>query len=75
MMGETAFTVMIAVFWLSTVAFGSVVVYWFVTQGLDETNTTVSGVHPLETRSETLQSLGLWAAFFVVLIVGILLAS
>ncbi|PCR89962.1 hypothetical protein CP557_05070 [Natrinema ejinorense] len=74
-MGETAFTVMIAVFWLSEFAFGSLVVYWFLTQGFDDESATVSGSTPLEDRSDTMQSLGMWAAFFVVLVVGILLAS
>lgn len=75
MMGETAFTVMIAVFWLSELAFGTLVVYWFVTQGFDDDTGAVSAVTPLEDRSYTMQSLGLWAAFFAILVVGILLAS
>jgi hypothetical protein len=75
MMGQTAFTVMIAVFWLSELAFGSLVVYWFVTQGFDDDSATLSTVTPLEDRSFTMQSLAMWVAFFVILIAGILLAS
>lgn len=75
MMSETAFTVLISVLWLSEVVFGTVVVYWFVTQGLDDDGATVSGLKPLEDRSFTLQSLAIWAAFFAVLFVGIILAS
>lgn len=75
MMGETAFTVMIAVFWLAELAFGSLVVHWFVTQGFDDKNATVSSITPLENRSYTMQSLGMWAVFFLILVVGILLAS
>lgn len=75
MMGETAFTVMIVIFWLAEVAFGSLVIYWFVTQGFDDGSATVSRVTPLEDRAFTMRSLGIWVAFFVVLIVGILLAS
>lgn len=75
MMGETAFTVMIAVFWIAELAFGSLVIYWFVTQGFDDDSATVSSVTPLEDQTYTMQSLGIWIAFFVVLIVGILLAS
>lgn len=75
MMSETAFTVLIAVIWLSEVVFGALVVYWFVTQGLDDEEATVSTVKPLEDRSYTMRSLALWAGFFAVLLVGILLAS
>lgn len=74
-MSETAFTVMIAVFWIAELAFGSLVVYWFVTQGFDDDSGTVSSVTPLEDRQYTLRSLGMWIAFFAVLLVGILLAS
>lgn len=75
MMSETAFTVLLAVIWLSEVAFGAVVVYWFVTQGLDDETATVSGVQPLEDRSFTARSMAMWAGFFAVLVIGILLAS
>ncbi|MDF9745499.1 hypothetical protein [Natrinema salsiterrestre] len=75
MMGQTAFTVMIAVFWLAELAFGSLVVYWFVTQGFDDDSGSLSAVTPLEDRSYTMQSLAMWAAFFVILVAGILLAS
>lgn len=75
MMSQTAFTVMIAVFWLAELAFGSLVVYWFVTQGFDDESATLSSVTPLEDRSYTMQSLGMWVAFFAILVVGILLAS
>jgi hypothetical protein len=76
MMSETAFTVVVWTIWLSEVVFGALVVYWFVTQGLaDDSQTTLSGVAPLEERSETLRSLAMWAVFFVVLLVGIVLAS
>lgn len=75
MMSETAFTVLVAVIWLSEVVFGTLVVYWFVTQGLDDESATVSGVTPLEDRSYTMQSLAMWAGFFAVLLVGIVLAS
>ncbi|SEW02772.1 hypothetical protein SAMN05216285_1921 [Natrinema salifodinae] len=75
MMSETAFIATIAVFWLSELAFGSLVVYWFVTQGFDDEEATASGVAPLEDRSDTMRSLGMWAAFFAVLVAGILLAS
>lgn len=75
MMSETAFTVLVAVIWLSEVVFGAVVVYWFVTQGLDDEGATVSGIKPLEDRAYTMQSLAMWAAFFAVLFVGIILAS
>lgn len=75
MMSETAFTVMIVVFWIAELAFGSLVVYWFLTQGFDDDSGTVSEIRPLEDREHTLQSLGMWVGFFVVLVVGILLAS
>ncbi|MFB6269583.1 MAG: hypothetical protein ABEH83_06550 [Halobacterium sp.] len=75
-MSETVFTVVVWTIWLSEVVFGAVVVYWFVTQGLsDDSQAAVTGVAPLEDRSYTLQSLGMWAAFFVVLLVGIIVAS
>lgn len=75
MMSETAFTVMIAVFWIAQLAFGSLVIYWFLTQGLDDDSGTVSSVTPLEDRQYTIRSLAIWAAFFAVLVLGIVLAS
>lgn len=62
---ETVFTALLVVFWLVEFAFGSVVTYWFVTQGFASEGRSVSaGPRPLESREFTLRSLAMWAGFF-----------
>ena len=76
MMSQTLFTGMIAVFWLAEFVFGAVVVYWFLTQGLDDKQATASGsVRDLENRSYTVRSLMVWAGFFAVLLVAIIIGA
>ncbi len=67
MMSETLFTGMIVVF---------IIAYWFITQGFDDSGEReASGVAPLEDRAYTLQSLAMWAVFFGLLIIGIIITS
>ncbi|WP_049898193.1 hypothetical protein [Halococcus agarilyticus] len=76
MMSQTLFTGMIVVFWLAEFVFGTVVVYWFLTQGLGDERGTASGpVRTLEDRSYTVRSLVMWTGFFAVLLVGIVVGA
>jgi len=75
MIGETGFTLLVVGIWLSAFAFGSLVIYWFVRQGFSERGITESTQFPLESREETRKSLLIWAAFFGVLILVILLGG
>lgn len=75
MMSETAFTIFVGLIWLSAFAFGSLVVYWFVRQGFSDEG-VVSGedIEP-EDRDYTRQSLLIWAGFFLVLLLVIVLGG
>lgn len=76
MMSEGMFTAMLGLFWLAELVFGSLVAYWFITQGFDDDAATASeGVMPLEDRSETIRSLTLWAGFFGVILLGIIIGA
>lgn len=76
MIGQFSFSVLLGLAWLSEFAFGSVIVYWFVTQGLSDDEHTVTGTDiPLESRSSVLRSLSAWVVFFIVLTGLIFLAS
>lgn len=68
MIGETGFTALVVLFWVSEFAFASVVIYWFVTQGFSEDGRDGRAVHDLEPRSYTRTSLLLWAGFFAALV-------
>ena len=76
MMSQGLFSGMIVLFWLAEALFGSLVVYWFLTQGFDsDADTARDGPVELEDRSETLRSLGMWAAFIAVIILGIIVGA
>ena len=76
MMNQGLFTGMIVLFWVAEALFGGLVVYWFLTQGFDsDEDTAASGPTELEDSSETLRSLGLWAAFFGAIILGIVVGA
>lgn len=77
MIGQTTFYVLLALAWLSEFAFGSVIIYWFVTQGLSDNDHALTGTDdiPLESAQSVRVSLGAWAGFFVVLGVLIIAAS
>ena len=75
MIGETGFTLLLVGIWLSAFAFGSLVIYWFIRQGFSERGVTESTQFPLESREETRKSLLIWAAFFAVLTLVILLGG
>jgi hypothetical protein len=76
MMSQGLFTGMVALFWLAELVFGSLIAYWFVTQGFDSDEETArSGPMPLEDRSVTVRSLAIWGAFFAVLILGIIIGA
>jgi hypothetical protein len=67
---------MIVLFWVAEALFGALVVYWFLTQGFDsDADTTAGGPVELEDKSETLRSLGMWAAFFGAIILGIVVGA
>lgn len=66
-MGETLFVGMLALFWLAEFVFGVVVVGWFVRQGFAGEG-RARGDFPLEEWSVTKGSLTIWAAFFVGLV-------
>jgi len=76
MISKGMFTGMIALFWIAEAAFGALVVYWFVTQGFDSDEATAeaTGV-ALEDRSTTLGSLAIWAGFFALLALGIIIGA
>ncbi|MFD1686863.1 hypothetical protein [Halobellus litoreus] len=76
MMSQGLFTGMIVLFWVAEALFGALVVYWFLTQGFDsDRDTADTGPVELEDSAETLRSLGLWAAFFGVIILGIVVGA
>jgi len=76
MMGKGLFTGMVALFWIAEAAFGTLVVYWFVTQGFDSSGATTEVTDvPLEDRSTTLRSLAMWAGFFALLVLGIIVGA
>lgn len=75
MIGPTGFTVLLVGIWLSAFAFGSLVVYWFVRQGFSEKGITSGSQFPPEPWEVTRQSLLIWAGFFTVLLLVILLAG
>lgn len=76
MMSEGMFTAMIGLFWVAELAFGSLVAYWFITQGFDDDAATAGdGVMPLEDRSETIRSLAMWGGFFGFILLGILIGA
>lgn len=76
MMSQSLFTGMVALFWVSEFIFGGLILYWFVTQGLASgEKTDLNTVAPLETRATTMRSLALWAGFFTLLILGIIVGA
>ncbi|MEZ3118105.1 hypothetical protein RYH80_19500 [Halobaculum sp. MBLA0147] len=75
MMGKGMFTGMVVLFWLAEAIFGTLVVYWFVTQGFDDEGTSVGELKPLEDSSYTIKSLGMWGIFFAVIILGIVVGA
>jgi hypothetical protein len=75
MMSQELFVGMVVLFWIAEFSFGSLVAYWFLTQGFDSDSATASGTTPLEDRSYTLQSLAMWAGFFGLLILGIIVGA
>lgn len=76
MIGEGLFSGFLALFWLAEFAFAGVVVYWFVTQGFSETERgEPAAVHDLESRASVRRSLAMWAGFFVVLVVLIVVGA
>ncbi len=76
MMSKGLFTGMIVLFWAAEALFGTLVLYWFVTQGFDsDKDTARDGPVELEDRSVTLRSLGMWAAFFAAIILGIVVGA
>ncbi|WP_089768370.1 hypothetical protein [Halobellus clavatus] len=75
-MSQGLFTGMIVLFWVAEALFGALVVYWFLTQGFDsDADTAAGGPVELEDKSETLRSLGMWAAFFGAIILGIVVGA
>lgn len=75
MMSEGLFTAMLGLFWIAELLFGSLVAYWFITQGFDDDAATTAGAMPLEDRSETVRSLTIWAGFFGAILLGILIGA
>ena len=75
MIGETAFIALIAGILLSAPLFGRLVAYWFLRQGFSEEGVTESTQFPLEPPEETKKSLLIWAAFFAVLFLVIILGG
>lgn len=75
MMGETLFTAFLVLFWLAEAVFAGVVVYWFVTQGFAESDHGARIVHELEPRSYTNRSLMMWAGFFALLVLLIVVGA
>jgi hypothetical protein len=76
MMSKSLFIGMVVLFWIAEFAFGSLVAYWFVTQGFDNDKGTASGaVVELEDRSETMKSLAMWGAFFGFILIGIVIGA
>lgn len=75
MMSESAFTIFVGLIWLSAFAFGSLVVYWFVRQGFSDEGVVSGEEIELEDRDYTRQSLLIWAGFFLVLILVIVLGG
>ncbi len=76
MMSEGLFTAMIALFWLAEATFGTLVAYWFITQGFDSEKGTARGVEiELENRSETIRSLAMWGGFFGFILLGIIIGA
>jgi hypothetical protein len=73
--GESLFTGFLALFWLSEAVFAGVVVYWFVTQGFSESEHGADVVHDLEPRSYTNRSLVMWAGFFGLLVLLIVVGA
>lgn len=76
MMGEGLFTGMIVLFWVAEALFGTLVLYWFLTQGFDsDKDTAAGGPVELEDSSVTITSLGMWAVFFGVIVLGIIVGA
>lgn len=75
MMSQELFVGMVVLFWIAELCFGLLVAYWFITQGFDSDEATARGVTQLESRSYTLRSLAMWAGFFAVLILGIIVGA
>lgn len=75
MMSQELFVGMVVLFWVAELCFGLLVAYWFVTQGFDSDEATATEVTQLESSSYTLRSLAMWAGFFAVLILGIIVGA
>jgi hypothetical protein len=75
-MSERLFVGMVALFWVAELAFGSLVAYWFVTQGFDSDADAAAGsVAEIEDRAYTLKSLGMWGVFFALVLIGIVVGA
>lgn len=75
MIGETGFVVLVFLIWLSAFAFGALVTYWFIRQGFAEEGIIKGEDFELEDRTYTRNSFLIWAAFFAVLILVIILGG
>lgn len=74
MIGQTGFTALVGLIWLSAFAFGSLVTYWFVRQGFADEGLVGDQV-AFEDPSYTRQSLLIWFGFFIVLGLVIILGG
>jgi len=75
MIGETGFLLLVGLIWVSALAFGSLVVYWFVRQGFSEEGIVSGEQFEPEDREYTRTSLLIWAGFFGVLLLLIVLGG
>lgn len=67
MISQTGFTILVSAIWLSALAFGSLVTYWFVRQGFSDEGVVSGEDIEFEDPEYTRQSLLIWAGFFVIL--------
>jgi len=74
MIGETMFVGILALFWIAGFVFGGVVVYWFLRQGFAGEGQAY-GDYPLEEWALTKQSLTVWVAFLVGLVLLIVVGA
>ena len=75
MIGETGFTLLLFGIWLSALSFGLLVIYWFVRQGFSENGVAKGTEFPPEPRHEIKKSMLIWAAFFGILFLIILIGG
>lgn len=74
MISQWLFTVLIVTAWLAEFAFGSLVIYWFVTQDFGDSKTS-GEITELETSASVYLSLVAWGGFFALLSALILFAN